>query len=74
VAEQIGHLYGEIQVEALAGQDIREKQQTLKRAEKELARLHAARAETVVSARSGFGAPWRDTTWWLTWCGAPRTP
>jgi hypothetical protein len=41
VAEQIGHLYGEIQVEALAGQDVREKQETLKRAEEELARLHA---------------------------------
>jgi site-specific DNA recombinase len=41
VAEQIGHLYGEIQVEALAGRDVREKQETLKRAEEELARLAA---------------------------------
>lgn len=41
VAEQIGHLFSEIQVEALSGQDVREKQATLARAQGELARLHA---------------------------------
>src|SRR5215831_9642299 len=41
VAEQIGHLFSEIQIEALSGQDVREKQATLARAQEELARLHA---------------------------------
>lgn len=41
VAEQIGHLYTQIQVEALSGIDVREKQATLQRAQEELARLHA---------------------------------
>ncbi|HTU08360.1 MAG TPA: recombinase family protein [Trebonia sp.] len=41
VADQIGHLFSEIQVEALAGVDVREKQETLKRAQEELARIHA---------------------------------
>jgi DNA invertase Pin-like site-specific DNA recombinase len=41
VAEQIGHLYMEIQVESLSGQDVSEKQETLKRAQDELARLHS---------------------------------
>jgi hypothetical protein len=41
VAEQIGHLFSEIQVEALSGIDVREKQATLQRAQEELARLHA---------------------------------
>jgi DNA invertase Pin-like site-specific DNA recombinase len=41
VAEQIGHLYMEIQVESLSGQDVSGKQETLKRAQDELARLHA---------------------------------
>jgi site-specific DNA recombinase len=52
VAEQIGHLYTQIQVEALSGQDVSEKQATLKHAEEELTRLHslkhvAARMEPV---------------------------
>lgn len=55
VAEQIGHLFSEIQVEALSGQDVREKQATLQRAQEELARLHAlkpvkARVEPVRTA------------------------
>ncbi len=41
VAEQIGHLYMEIQVESLSGQDVSGKQATLKRAQDELARLHS---------------------------------
>lgn len=41
VAEQIGHLFAEIQVEALTGKDIREKQATLQRAQEELTRLHS---------------------------------
>jgi DNA invertase Pin-like site-specific DNA recombinase len=41
VADQIGHLFSQIQVEALSGQDVREKQATLQRAQEELARLHA---------------------------------
>ena len=41
VAEQIGHLFAEIQVEALSGTDVREKQETLQRAQAELARLHS---------------------------------
>lgn len=41
VAEQIGHLYTQIQIEALSGQDVREKQETLKHAQDELARLHS---------------------------------
>jgi len=54
VSEQIGHLYGEIQREAIAGVDIREKQATLKQAEQELRRLMAlkpveARVEPVLT-------------------------
>jgi len=41
VADRIGHLFSQIQVEALAGVDVREKQGALKRAQEELARLHA---------------------------------
>jgi site-specific DNA recombinase len=41
VAAQIGHLYMEIQVESLSGQDVSGKQETLKRAQDELARLHS---------------------------------
>jgi hypothetical protein len=41
VAEQIGHLFAEIQVEVLTGKDVREKQATLRRAQEELARLHS---------------------------------
>ena len=44
MAEQIGHLFAEIQVEALSGTDVREKQETLQRAQAELARLHCAGA------------------------------
>ncbi|HEY2488817.1 MAG TPA: recombinase family protein [Streptosporangiaceae bacterium] len=54
VAEQIGHLFAEIQVEALGGKDVREKQETLLRAQEELARLHAikpveARVEAIAT-------------------------
>jgi DNA invertase Pin-like site-specific DNA recombinase len=41
IAKQIGHLYMEIQVGSLSGQDVGEKQGTLNRAQEELARLHA---------------------------------
>jgi hypothetical protein len=41
VASQIGRLCYEIQVEALSGYDVRGKQETLKLAQEELARLHA---------------------------------
>lgn len=41
VAEDIGHLYMEIQVESLSGQDVSGKQETLKRAQEELAQLHS---------------------------------
>jgi len=41
VAGQIGRLFSEIQIEALSGYDIRGKQEALKRAQEELARLHA---------------------------------
>lgn len=41
VAEQIGHLTGEIALAAVSGHDIREKQETLQRAHAELARLAA---------------------------------
>jgi site-specific DNA recombinase len=41
VSEQIGHLYGVIQREAIAGVDVREKQEALKQAEEELRRLMA---------------------------------
>ena len=40
LAGQIGRLFSEIQVEALSGYDVRGKQETLKRAQEELARLH----------------------------------
>jgi resolvase-like protein len=43
IAEQIGRLYSEIQVEALAGHDVRSKQESLKRAQDRLTRLHALR-------------------------------
>ena len=39
--EQMTHLYKEIQLAALAGEDVTAKQQTLQRAQAELARLHA---------------------------------
>jgi hypothetical protein len=57
VAEQIGHLFVEIQVDALAGKDVREKQATLRRAQGELARLHAlkplaARVEPVSTGQT----------------------
>ena len=39
--EQMTHLYKEIQLEALAGEDVTGKQKTLQRAQAELARLHA---------------------------------
>jgi site-specific DNA recombinase len=62
VAEQIGHLFAEIQVDALAGKDVREKQATLQRAHGELARLYtlkpvAARVEPV-STRQTFRQRW----------------
>jgi DNA invertase Pin-like site-specific DNA recombinase len=41
IAGQMGRLFSEIQVEALSGYDVRGKQETLKRAQEELARLHA---------------------------------
>jgi DNA invertase Pin-like site-specific DNA recombinase len=41
IAEQIGQLYMEIQVESLSGQDVSERQETLKRAQDELTRLHS---------------------------------
>lgn len=46
VAGQIGHLYMEIQVESLSGQDVSGKQETLKRAQEELARLHSLKPVT----------------------------
>lgn len=46
VAKQIGHLYMEIQVESLSGQDISKKQETLKLAHEELARLHSLKPVT----------------------------
>lgn len=57
VAEQIGHLFAEIQVEALSGQDVRKKQETLQRAQEELARLHSltpveARLKTVKTGQT----------------------
>jgi site-specific DNA recombinase len=63
VADQIGHLYREIQVEALAG-PVREKQETLKRAQDELARLHAlkpleARVERVTTGQT-FRQRWES--------------
>jgi site-specific DNA recombinase len=39
--EQMTHLYKEIQLAALAGEDVTDKQQTLQRAQAELARLHS---------------------------------
>jgi site-specific DNA recombinase len=39
--EQMTHLYREIQLAALAGDDVTDKQQTLQRAQAELTRLHA---------------------------------
>jgi DNA invertase Pin-like site-specific DNA recombinase len=64
VAEQIGHLFSEIQVEALSGTDIREKQATLQRAQDELTRLHAlkpmqARAEPAKSGKT-FRQRWAE--------------
>ncbi|HEX9542767.1 MAG TPA: recombinase family protein [Streptosporangiaceae bacterium] len=64
VAEQIGHLFSEIQVEALSGIDIREKQATLQRAQEELARLHAlkpvqARVEPVATSQT-FRQRWES--------------
>jgi hypothetical protein len=57
VAEQIGHLYSEIQVEAISGQDVREKQATLARAQEELTRLASlkpvkARVEPVATGQT----------------------
>jgi DNA invertase Pin-like site-specific DNA recombinase len=40
VAEEIGHLFSKIQVDALSGKDVREDQATLARAQEELTRLH----------------------------------
>jgi len=64
VAEQIGHLFSEIQVEALSGQDVREKQATLARAQEELTRLHAlkpvkARVEPVATGQT-FRQRWES--------------
>jgi DNA invertase Pin-like site-specific DNA recombinase len=64
VAEQIGHLFSEIQVEALSGIDVREKQATLQRAQEELARLHAlkpvkARVEPVATGQT-FRQRWES--------------
>jgi DNA invertase Pin-like site-specific DNA recombinase len=54
--EQITNLYKEIQLGALAGQDVREKQATLQLAQEELARLHSRKhAETRVEpVRTGM--------------------
>jgi site-specific DNA recombinase len=64
VAEQIGHLYMEIQVESLSGQDVSGKQETLRRAQDELARLHSlksvkASAEPVKTGKT-FGQHWES--------------
>jgi site-specific DNA recombinase len=48
VVDQIKHLYGEIQIGALSGRDVRSGQETLQRAQNELARLMAL---TPVEAR-----------------------
>ena len=55
VAEQIGHLAGEIALAAVSGHDIREKQETLQRAHAELARLAALKPvkADVTPVRSG---------------------
>jgi site-specific DNA recombinase len=44
VVEQMTHLYKEVQLGALAGEDISERQATLLRAEEKLARLHSLKA------------------------------
>jgi hypothetical protein len=44
VVEQMTHLYKEVQLGALAGVDISERQATLLRAEEKLARLHSLKA------------------------------
>lgn len=62
--EQMTHLYKEIQLAALAGEDVRAKQETLQRAQAELARLHALKAAEVRAepVRTGqtFGQRWES--------------
>ena len=64
MAEQIGHLTGEVALGAVSGRDVRADQETLKRAHEELARLAAlepveARAEPVRTGQT-FRQKWES--------------
>lgn len=60
MAEQIGRLFSQIQVEALSGQDVREKQATLRRAQEELRLLHARQIADAAAQPAKIGLTFRQ--------------
>jgi site-specific DNA recombinase len=58
VVEQMTHLYKAIQLGALAGEDVSERQATLRRVQEELARLHSLKPVEAVTTGQTFRQRW----------------
>lgn len=62
VVEQMTHLFKEIQLSALSGEDVSDKQAILQRAEEELTRLHSLKLVEAREEPVGTGQTFRQ--WW----------